>query len=463
MSEQMGAHTIRGVKAVFWATTAVAAGILMAAPANADPDTDFASELHTYGIYGQRDYNAWIGKITCKRLRTGLDANAYESAVFLKTNLPKTTNEQQVYQFLGAAITYYCDDQRPVLTSLVGNPPPSPRRCRPLLRYPQSRADRGSSQRSPRPVPAGAQVMTALDVGVYVPQMGFTFADMLHRAERCEELGIGSLWLYDHLYGPGVPNIPSLEAWTLATALLSRTERLRVGHMVLCNQFRHPAVLAKMATTLDQISDGRLELGIGSGSIEDEHLRTGLPWGNFSERSERLGETLEILTQAFVDQTVDFEGSHYVVRDMPVIPGPVQRPRPPIVVGGAGEKYTLPLVARFADVWNVPTYALGDLEHKVSVLRSLCAEIGRDPAEIVLSVEAVLALAPDQAALPDVAEVAERRFGGPGFGLREAGLVGTPGQIVDRINEWQALGFGQIVLFTHDRASDATLTCSPRR
>jgi alkanesulfonate monooxygenase SsuD/methylene tetrahydromethanopterin reductase-like flavin-dependent oxidoreductase (luciferase family) len=299
--------------------------------------------------------------------------------------------------------------------------------------------------------------VTALDVGVYVPQMGFTFADVLHRAQRCEQLDIGSLWLYDHLYGPGVPNIPSLEAWTLATALLSRTERLRVGHMVLCNQFRHPAVLAKMATTLDQISEGRLELGIGSGSIEDEHLRAGLPWGSFRERSERLGETLEILTQAFANQVVDFEGSHYAVRDMPIVPGPVQRPRPPIVVGGVGEKYTLPLVARFADVWNVPTYALGELERKVKVLRSICAEIGRDPAEIVLSVEAVLALAPDQASLPEVAEVAERRFGGPGFGLREAGLVGTPGQIVHRIKEWESLGFGRIVLFTHDRASDATL------
>ena len=91
--------------------------------------------------------------------------------------------------------------------------------------------------------------MTRLDVGVYVPQMGFTFTDVLHRAQRCEELGIGSLWLYDHMYGPGVPDIDSLEGWTLATALLSRTERLRVGHLVLCNQFRHPAVLAKMATT----------------------------------------------------------------------------------------------------------------------------------------------------------------------------------------------------------------------
>jgi alkanesulfonate monooxygenase SsuD/methylene tetrahydromethanopterin reductase-like flavin-dependent oxidoreductase (luciferase family) len=254
-----------------------------------------------------------------------------------------------------------------------------------------------------------------------------------------------------------VPNIASLEAWTLATALLSRTERLRVGHMVLCNQFRHPAVLAKMATTLDQISDGRLELGLGSGSIEDEHLRMGLPWGTFRERSERLGETLEMLTQAFANEAIDFEGKHYSVKDMPIVPGPVQRPRPPIVVGGVGEKFTLPLVARYADVWNVPTYALGDLEHKVEVLRACCADVGRDPASITLSVEAVMALAPDDASLPRVREFAEKRFGGPGFGLREGGLVGTAPQIVDRIKEWQALGFGQVVLFTHDRASDETL------
>lgn len=299
--------------------------------------------------------------------------------------------------------------------------------------------------------------MTGLDIGVYVPQMAFSYEDILHRAQRCEELGIGSVWLYDHLYGPGAPEISSLEAWTLATALLARTERLRVGHMVLCNQFRHPAVLAKMATTLDQISSGRLQLGIGSGSIEDEHTRTGLPWGTFAERSERLGETLEILRQAFTDEKIDFAGKHYTVRDMPIAPGPVQKARPPIIVGGVGEKYTLPLVARYADIWNVPTYALGDLEHKLSVLRSLCEHIGRDPASIVLSIEAVMALAPDEASLPKVREVAERRFGGTGFGLHEGGLIGIPQMIVDRLRELQSLGFRQIVLFTHDRASDQTL------
>jgi alkanesulfonate monooxygenase SsuD/methylene tetrahydromethanopterin reductase-like flavin-dependent oxidoreductase (luciferase family) len=299
--------------------------------------------------------------------------------------------------------------------------------------------------------------MTKAEIGVYLPQMGFTYDQILHRTLRCERLGIDSLWLYDHLYGPGAPDYPSMEAWTLATALLSRTERIQIGHMVLCNQFRHPAVLAKMATTLDQISAGRLQLGIGSGSIEDEHNRIGLDWGTFRERSERLGETLEILHQAFANEVIDFAGEHFTVAHMPIKPGPVQQPRPPIVVGGVGEKYTLPLVARYADVWNVPTYALGELEHKMEVLRSLCDDVGRDPSSIVLSVEAVMALAPDDASLPNVRALAEKRFGLPAFGLHEGGLIGTPPAIVDRLNELQELGFGQIVLFTHDRGSDQTL------
>lgn len=304
-------------------------------------------------------------------------------------------------------------------------------------------------------VPGG--VMSRPEIGVYLPQMGFAFDDLLHRARRCDELGIDSLWLYDHLYGPGMPDYPSMEAWTLATALLSRTERLRIGHMVLCNQFRHPVTLAMMATTLDQISGGRLSLGIGSGSIEDEHRRAGLPWGTFAERSERLAETLQILHQAFADKRIDFSGKHFTVTDMPVEPGPVQKPRPPIVVGGVGEKFTLPLVARYADVWNVPTYALDQIEAKIGVLRSLCDDIGRNPADIVLSIEAVMALAPDDSSLEAVRTLAEKRFGGQGFGLHDTNLIGTPAFMVDRLRELVEMGFSQIVLFTHDRCSDQTL------
>jgi len=299
-------------------------------------------------------------------------------------------------------------------------------------------------------------VTTALDIGVYVPQMGFDYADMLHRARRCEQLGIGSLWLYDHLYGPGAPQLPSMEAWTLATALLSNTERLRIGHLVLCNQFRHPVLLAKMATTLDQISAGRMQLGLGSGSIESEHQQAGLNWGSFADRSARLGETLEILYQAFAGR-IDVAGEHYTIRNLAIQPGPAQQPRPPIVVGGVDERYTLPLVARYADVWNVPTYALAELEPKLAALHRICDDIGRDPATIVMSVEAVMALSPDDEALGKTRELAEKRFGGPGFGLQEAGLVGTPTAVIERLHQLHEMGFGQVVLFTHDRASDATL------
>jgi alkanesulfonate monooxygenase SsuD/methylene tetrahydromethanopterin reductase-like flavin-dependent oxidoreductase (luciferase family) len=211
-----------------------------------------------------------------------------------------------------------------------------------------------------------------------------------------------------------------------------------------------------MATTLDEISGGRLSLGIGSGSIDDEHTRSGLPWGSLAERSERLAETLEIIRQAFDTSLVNFAGTHYTVHDMPIVPGPVQ-PRLPIIIGGAGEKYTLPLVARYADLWNVPTYALGDLEHKQTVLRAICDDIGRDPNTIGLSVEAVMALAPDDESLPRVRQIAERHYGMPAFGLHEGGLIGTPPVIVERLKRLQELGFQQVVLFTHDRASEGTL------
>src|SRR6478752_6583278 len=139
--------------------------------------------------------------------------------------------------------------------------------------------------------------MKRAEIGVYLPQMGFSYSDVLHRAQRCEELGIDSLWLYDHLYGPGAPEYPSLVARTLATALLSSTDRIQVGHMVLCNQFRHHAALAKMPPTLEQTSPGRPPRGIGRNPSEDVRARLGLDRRARGQRSGRLGETREILHQ----------------------------------------------------------------------------------------------------------------------------------------------------------------------
>ena len=299
--------------------------------------------------------------------------------------------------------------------------------------------------------------MTKVRIGVYVPQLAFGYDEMLERARNTERLGFDSFWLYDHLYGPHLPDTPAFEGWTLATALLTETERLRVGHMVLCATFRHPAVLGKMATTLDVISNGRLNVGIGSGSYDLEHHEAGIPWDTLAYRSEILEETLEIVTSMFANEKTTFAGKHFLVTDMPNLPPPVQQPRPPIYIGGIGERRTLPLVARFADVWNVPTYGLAELAHKNEVLDRECERIGRDPSTIRRSLEAVMVVAADDAGLEDARAKGERRFPGAGWGLHEGGYVGTPNQIVDRIGERVDLGFTEFIFFLHDRGAAPTL------
>ncbi|MBV8951949.1 MAG: LLM class flavin-dependent oxidoreductase [Actinobacteria bacterium] len=296
-----------------------------------------------------------------------------------------------------------------------------------------------------------------VEFGIYVPQIGFTYDEIRARAQLCEELGFHSIWFFDHLYGPELPQQPSFEAWTLTTSVLAHTSRLRAGQLVLSNTFRHPVLLAKMASSLDVISGGRLELGIGSGSYPAEHERAGIPWASLRERSAQLEEALAVVSGMFDNDSTTFDGAHYRVRDMPNLPKPVQRPRPPIHVGGAGERLTLPIVARYADVWNCPTYALGDFDAKLAALGRHCAAIGRDPASIRISHEAVLVLAESASELEDAMRLANRRFGGPGWGLTEGGYTGTPDVVVERIRAQVERGITFFVFFTHDRADPATL------
>ena len=296
-----------------------------------------------------------------------------------------------------------------------------------------------------------------IDFGLYLPQVALTPDQVIDRARAAEACGFHSLWLYDHLYSPGQPDHPSLEGWTLATYLLSRTEHLRVGHLVLCNNFRHPALLASMASTLDVLSGGRLELGIGSGSVAAEHDQAGLPWGGAAERSERLGESLEIITRMFDGTPTTFSGTHYQVHDLPNLPAPVQQPRPPIHVGGVGPRRTLPLVARYADVWNIPTYGLERWEESARTLDAACEAIGRPPDSVRRSLEAVLVLAPDESALDAERARAARRYGGAGWGLEAGGFIGTPSMVSERIAALADRGIDTFVFFTHDRAAQATL------
>jgi alkanesulfonate monooxygenase SsuD/methylene tetrahydromethanopterin reductase-like flavin-dependent oxidoreductase (luciferase family) len=298
---------------------------------------------------------------------------------------------------------------------------------------------------------------TRVEFGIYLPQVGFGPDELLTRARAAEACGFHSVWFFDHLYGPGQPDLPALEGWTLATWVLARTTSLRVGNLVLCNNFRHPALLGKMATTLDVVSDGRLELGLGSGSVEREHRQAGLPWGTTAERAERLAEALEILSSMFAGPRTSHAGRHYRIDDLPNVPGPVQRPRPPIHVGGIGPRRTMPLVARHADVWSIPTYGLGAWEASAQVLEEECERIGRDPASIRRSHEAVLVLAEDERGLVEARRQAERRYAGPGWGLDAGGYAGTPAQVIERIARAADRGITLFIFFTHDRAHPDTL------
>lgn len=294
-----------------------------------------------------------------------------------------------------------------------------------------------------------------IEFGIYVPQVGWSWPQLEERARWVEELGFDALWLMDHLSaGPGIEDVPAFEGWTAATALLARTQTLRVGHLVLCNNFRHPAVLAKMATTLDIVSQGRFLFGLGSGSVAEEHAVAGLPWGSFAERTERLDEALTVIRSLFTQDRTTFHGQHYDVVDMANSPKPTRPPQ--IVLGGAGDR-TLDLVARHADVWNCPTYFLTQLDHRLSALHAACARHNRDPAEIRVSTQGVLVLVEREEDLAAAVAAADRRYRGPQWAVHAGGLIGTSRTVVRKLQEQVDKGVTAFTLFLHDRATRETL------
>jgi F420-dependent oxidoreductase-like protein len=195
-------------------------------------------------------------------------------------------------------------------------------------------------------------------------------------------------WLFDH-FNPiqGSLDGPCFEGWTTLAALAARTERVRLGLMVAGNTYRHPAVHAHMAATVDVISNGRLDFGIGAGWNEYEHTSMGIPLYAPGERIRRLGEACEIAKRLWTQPLTDFDGRYYQLKEARLEPKPVQKPHPPFVIGGAGEQLTLRVVARHADVWNSMPGDVETFKHKLRVLHDHCAAVGRDPKEIELSVQ----------------------------------------------------------------------------
>jgi alkanesulfonate monooxygenase SsuD/methylene tetrahydromethanopterin reductase-like flavin-dependent oxidoreductase (luciferase family) len=276
--------------------------------------------------------------------------------------------------------------------------------------------------------------------GLYLPQLRMSFDRILERTLAAEEAGFDSLWLMDHFTPPAAPEVDTLEGFTTAAALAARTVRIRIGHLVLCDPFRHPALLAKMAATLDVISGGRFDLGIGWGSVPAELEKYGFGPEPPAVRAAKLRESLEIVDLMFAGEAFDYLGTHFQLRDAIGRPVPIQ-PRVPIHIGGGGPKLTMPLVAQFADWWNCPGYALERLD-------DLRPRAGRAR----VSTQHPIGLALDAAAHDDAIAAVNRRFGSWG-GV----IAGTADEVADALSAEVSRGVEGFVLQFSDFGTPETI------
>ena len=276
--------------------------------------------------------------------------------------------------------------------------------------------------------------------GAFFPQLRMGFDRILERVLAAEAAGFDSVWLMDHLAAPAAVDQDTFEGWTLAAALATRTTTIRVGHLVTCDPFRHPALLAKMAATVDVVSGGRLELGLGWGSLTEELHRFGIGEGSAAVRAARLRESIEIVRLMFSGEFFDFAGDHFRLEQAIGRPRPVQD-HVPIHLGGAGPKLTMPLVRDHADWWNCPSYAVD----RLGELRPLAGDSR-------VSVQHPIGLVTDASDRQLVEDQARRRFGSWG-GL----VVGTPSELVDTLGAEAELGVEGFVFQFSDFGTPETL------
>jgi F420-dependent oxidoreductase-like protein len=287
-----------------------------------------------------------------------------------------------------------------------------------------------------------------MDLRVFTePQQGATYADLLAVAKATEAYGYDAFFRSDHyLKMGGVSGDPGpTDAWATLAGLARETERIRLGTLLTAGTFRLPGPLAIAVAEIDDMSDGRVELGIGAGWYEAEHAAYGIPFPPLGERFERLEEQVEIITGLWgtpVGQTYSFDGRHYRLQDSPALPKPRQQPHPPIIVGGHGPRRTPNLAARFAAELNVPfgpvTVCVAQFERGDEA----CERIGRDPATLIHSTAQVLCCGRDED------EVARRagRIGREVAELRDHGLAGTPGEVLEKITTFAEIGVTRVYL-----------------
>jgi len=279
--------------------------------------------------------------------------------------------------------------------------------------------------------------------GVTLPQFGATWPEIEEIALLADEVGFDSVWVADHFLGVGSED--PLEAWTEMTAVAALTKRIEIGFLVLCNSYRPPALLAKMATTFDTISNGRLILGYGAGWFVQEYEAYGYEYPHIRTRLEQLEEGLEILKRMWTEETPTFHGVHYHIENARCWPKPVRKPHPPILIGGGGEKILLKLVARYADIWNNLGMHHAKIGGKLAVLRSHCEKAGRAFAEIEISQQTIGAIALDKEEARRRTEAVHQEVG---FLTGAPALcpTGMPGEIVERLKKSIAMGITTFIV-----------------
>jgi F420-dependent oxidoreductase-like protein len=284
------------------------------------------------------------------------------------------------------------------------------------------------------------------------PQMGATYDDLLAVARRAEETGFDAFFRSDHYLTMGGDGLPGpTDAWVTLAGLARETSRIRLGTLMTAGTFRLPGPLAISVAQVDQMSGGRVELGIGAGWFEAEHTAYGIPFPSLGERFERYEEQLAVISGLWatpVGETFDFEGAHHRLAGSPALPKPVQEGGVPILVGGRGRSRTPRLAARFAAEFNVPFSSAAENSRLFAGVRAACEEAGRDAASLVYSSALVLCVGKDEAEIARRADAIGREVAE----LREHGVAGTPAEAVDVLGRYAEAGAQRVYLQVLDLA-----------
>jgi alkanesulfonate monooxygenase SsuD/methylene tetrahydromethanopterin reductase-like flavin-dependent oxidoreductase (luciferase family) len=294
--------------------------------------------------------------------------------------------------------------------------------------------------------------------GITLPQIKRNWDEASAAAREFDALGFHSVWVCDHLYGVPLPQLPILEGWTELAAVAAVTERVELGTLVTPPYFRNPAVLAKQIATVDAIAGGRTIAGLGAGWFEAEFTGYGCEFPPLGKRMRALEETAELMKRMWTEEVVTYEGEFARVHEVRCEPKPPRRP--PILIGGGGEKVLMGIVARHADIWNNLAVFQPQLGAKVAALRRRCDDEKRDFATLQVSQQCNVVIAEDDATARQHLEKAKKIYGGHmGGQLEEHGIWGTPERVVDRIQRHVDLGCTLFVmeLFGRDTREPARL------